>query len=195
MKARSTAFARTSHGMCVAASTTGAAAADWFGAQQVGALQRQDRAVHVHAVDFSRRARRSVLPPCAHPCWVVHRDVRPGDLFAELVHRLLVAASTSPRRSRAFTRRLLPPPRARCAVDELCCACQVDADGEGPLLPLNTNDPDEYRPFTRRVGEFQFWFVPPPLAMRVCWFLLLTGVGGYVCSGTSLPWQLACASS
>ena len=60
-----------------------------------------------------------------------------------------------------------PPPRAPCAVDELCCACQVDADGEGPLLPLNTNDPDEYRPFTRRVGEFQFWFVPTPLAMRV----------------------------
>lgn len=51
----------------------------------------------------------------------------------------------------------------------------VDADGEGPLLPLNTNDPDEYRPFTRRVGEFQFWY-KSTMATCLCFFMTFFSV-------------------
>lgn len=32
----------------------------------------------------------------------------------------------------------------------------MDPEGDGPLLPINTSG-DEYRPFNRKVPEFQFW--------------------------------------
>lgn len=34
---------------------------------------------------------------------------------------------------------------------------QVDPDSEGPLLPTR-NDDEEFRPFSRRVPEFKFWY-------------------------------------
>ncbi|KAJ0393406.1 hypothetical protein P43SY_000560 [Pythium insidiosum] len=33
---------------------------------------------------------------------------------------------------------------------------QIDADGEGPLLPSKLSE--DFRPFVRRVPEFQFWY-------------------------------------
>jgi hypothetical protein len=33
---------------------------------------------------------------------------------------------------------------------------QIDPDSDGPGLP--TSDADEFRPFTRRLPEFQFWY-------------------------------------
>ncbi|KAJ8607009.1 hypothetical protein CTAYLR_006239 [Chrysophaeum taylorii] len=33
----------------------------------------------------------------------------------------------------------------------------VDPDSEGPVLPTR-NDDEEYRPFSRRVPEFKFWY-------------------------------------
>lgn len=34
---------------------------------------------------------------------------------------------------------------------------QVDPDSEGPVLPTR-NDDEEFRPFSRRVPEFKFWY-------------------------------------
>ncbi|CAM9781109.1 unnamed protein product, partial [Chrysoparadoxa australica] len=36
---------------------------------------------------------------------------------------------------------------------------QIDPENEGPVLPTSNDDSDEFRPFTRRLPEFQFWYV------------------------------------
>ena len=39
------------------------------------------------------------------------------------------------------------------------------------MLPLNSADPDEYRPFMRRVNEYQFWYVRQVPTFRLpLWF-------------------------
>lgn len=50
--------------------------------------------------------------------------------------------------------------RLDCLTNErgtmIICTAQIDADTEGPLLPSKMSE--EFRPFTRRVPEFQFWY-------------------------------------
>jgi len=46
---------------------------------------------------------------------------------------------------------------------------QLDPETEGPTLP--TSEKEEFRPFTRRVPEFKFWYVSTPVATcarRLC---------------------------
>lgn len=46
----------------------------------------------------------------------------------------------------------------------------VDSETDSPVLPLSSADQEEYRPFTRRVGEFKFWY-KASVATVVCFFM------------------------
>jgi hypothetical protein len=79
------------------------------------------------------------------PCkWLVHRDLWAWYLPPQFVHRL------------PFT-----PGMFWFGVNWLYLSnrehSQLDPETEGPVLP--TKESEEFRPFSRRVPEFKFWFV------------------------------------
>lgn len=47
---------------------------------------------------------------------------------------------------------------------------QIDPDTQGPLLP--TSNAEEFRPFTRKVPEFQFWY-GLVRAIFIAWFMTM----------------------
>uniref|UniRef100_M4BU79 Protein RER1 n=1 Tax=Hyaloperonospora arabidopsidis (strain Emoy2) TaxID=559515 RepID=M4BU79_HYAAE len=59
-------------------------------------------------------------------------------------------------RTLGFDHRSLDAVHRARALPERFLHCHVDTENDGPLLPHKQSE--EFRPFTRRVPEFQFWY-------------------------------------
>jgi hypothetical protein len=95
-----------------------------------------------------------ICPPCVLPQRLVHRHVRARHLFAEPLYRLPFTSGEN------MCNDLCHCTAADRAVATFCfCLFQMDPETDGPLLPTKNSETEEFRPFSRRVPEFKFWYV------------------------------------